>query len=145
MPGCLERHLRLRHALRRSSGGSAANVMKCLAGLSGCGEGGSDGGVRCVRFVGMVGHDAAGEEYCQRLTESGVEPHLLRPLPGSVEAGMPSAKCLCMVRCQGCALHERTVWACMSDVPRPVPERLSRLLPHAALDLSRSRRGASAR
>lgn len=52
----------------RIPGGSAANVLKGLAGVSG-------GQLRC-EMVGMVGADEAGESYTRELRSHGVEPRL---------------------------------------------------------------------
>jgi len=53
----------------RLPGGSAANVLKGLAGVS-------DGSLRS-QLVGMVGNDEAGSFYTQQLRQHGVEPVLL--------------------------------------------------------------------
>ncbi len=50
-------------------GGSAANVLKGLAGVSGS-------SLRC-QLVGMVGNDEAGAFYTDSLRRQGVEPALL--------------------------------------------------------------------
>lgn len=54
-------------------GGSASNVAKGLALLSGASASG-------VRFVGMVGPDETGRRYAARLQSAGVEAHLVRPV-----------------------------------------------------------------
>lgn len=69
----------------RTPGGSAANVAKGIAHLCP-----SD---TRVRFVSMVGADAAGEEFRQGLAAAGVEPLLLES-----PTGLPTSTCLCMVR-----------------------------------------------
>lgn len=46
-----------------------------------------------VRFVSMVGADAAGAEFRQGLAAAGVEPLLLESV-----TGLPTSTCLCMVR-----------------------------------------------
>lgn len=53
----------------RLPGGSAANVLKGLAGISG-------GTLRC-EMVGVVGADEAGAFYTTELTAHGVTPRLL--------------------------------------------------------------------
>jgi sugar/nucleoside kinase (ribokinase family) len=69
----------------RIPGGSCANVTKGLAMLS-------DGALR-VRFVGMIGADASGAEYREKLAAEDVEPMLLESTSGS------TASCLCLVNC----------------------------------------------
>lgn len=46
-----------------------------------------------VRFVSMVGADAAGAEFRQGLAAAGVEPMLLEST-----TGLPTPTCLCLVR-----------------------------------------------
>ena len=53
----------------RIPGGSAANVMKGVANLSG-------GRVRC-KFMGMVGTDSTAEAYRHKMQQQGVQPVLL--------------------------------------------------------------------
>ncbi len=57
------------YATFRIPGGSAANVLKGIANLT-------SGSAHC-RFVGMVGRDATGTEYRDKLAAQGVEPVLL--------------------------------------------------------------------
>ena len=64
----------------RVPGGSAANVLKGLAGVSG-------GTLQC-QFVGMVGSDEAGAFYAQQLRSHGVEPLLLVRAPWACPVGM---------------------------------------------------------
>ena len=115
--------------MMRVPGGSAANVMKGLACLAGCGSaaGGGVGDAAAaaaagtatalaaaqpgaaldVAFVGMVGADAVGAEYRASIAAHGVRPLLLES--GS---GAPTATCLCLVTPDG----QRTMrWACWSD------------------------------
>mgnify|MGYP001807425841 CR=1 FL=1 len=55
--------------LCRIPGGSAANVMKGLANLS--------GGRVCCKFMGMVGTDSTAEAYKHKMEQQGVQPVLL--------------------------------------------------------------------
>lgn len=73
-------------------GGSAANVMKGLANLSG-------GEVACT-FVGMVGADATAKDYETKLRQQGVRPLLLvswlaaaAACAGAVRAPHSSVRC----------------------------------------------------
>lgn len=63
----------------RVPGGSAANVVKGIAGLAalrgGSTAGAVDGAPLCA-FVGKVGEDAAGHEYAKRLAAAGVQVSL---------------------------------------------------------------------
>lgn len=69
----------------RRSGGSAANVARCFARLRGA-------AMDRVKFIGMVGADAAAEDYRQELLQHDVEPLLLQSASGA-----PTATCLCLV------------------------------------------------
>lgn len=62
-------HVQTCLANSRIPGGSAANVMKGIANIT-------SGSAHC-RFVGMVGRDATGSEYRDKLAAQGVEPVLL--------------------------------------------------------------------
>lgn len=79
----------LSFAHRRLPGGSAANVVKGLAGLSGA--------ARRVALLGMLGRDAAGAEYKQKLAAQGVDTSLLL----ETDSGAATASCLCLVRVAG--------------------------------------------
>ncbi|EFJ42029.1 hypothetical protein VOLCADRAFT_119562 [Volvox carteri f. nagariensis] len=91
--------------LVRIPGGSAANVVKGIANISG-----ASGAVQC-RFVGMVGRDETGAEYRRKLTAQGVEPLLLEiPHSGSSSSSSPpSATALCLVTPDG----QRTMRTCL--------------------------------
>ena len=82
--------------LHRVPGGSAANVSKCLAGLS---AGAETPGLHplSVSFVGMVGGDAGGEQYRRMLQAHGVHP----ALEESAAADKATATCLCLVTPDG--------------------------------------------
>ncbi|KAL4449369.1 hypothetical protein ABPG77_007013 [Micractinium sp. CCAP 211/92] len=99
--------------MKRVPGGSAANVMKCLASLAGAGSspsstddsssnvsssgsasssaGGSPGARLAVHFVGMVGSDDVAEEYERSISAHGVGPLLLRPTPQEAHGALPGA------------------------------------------------------
>lgn len=83
--------------LTRIPGGSAANVMKGLAGLLGA-------DVVATRFVGMVGKDSTGAEYRRCLEAKGVQAMLLES-----ESGAPSACAICLVTPDG----QRTMRTCL--------------------------------
>lgn len=80
----------------RVPGGSAANVLKGLARVSG-------GDLSC-KLLGMVGADDAGALYTQQLRCQGVEPMLL-----TSTSGAPTARCLCLVTPDG----QRTMRTCL--------------------------------
>ncbi len=69
----------------RRNGGSAANVARCFARLRGAAR-------ERVKLIGMVGADAAAEDYRQELLQRDVEPLLLHSTSGA-----PTATCLCLV------------------------------------------------
>lgn len=69
----------------RRTGGSAANVARCMARL-----GAASGAA--ARFIGMAGADAAADEFAGALREHGVEPLLARSTSGAA-----TATCLCLV------------------------------------------------
>ncbi|KAI8467790.1 MAG: Ribokinase-like protein [Monoraphidium minutum] len=77
-------------------GGSAANVLKGLAAVS--------GGALEPQFFGMVGADAAGSHYERELRAHGVQPRLLR-----CASGAPTAACVCLVTPDG----QRTMRTCL--------------------------------
>ena len=118
----------------RVPGGSAANVMKGLAGLqaaqqdSGDSDSGSSssscsrgGGRRvAVSFVGMVGADAVGAEYRRSIAAHGVQPLLLESASGAA-----TATCLCLVTPDG----QRTMrTALCAALELSSPEQLPREL-----------------
>ena len=76
-------------------GGSAANVVKGIAKVSGAESG----------FVGTVGDDTVGSTYRDKLKEEGVDP-LLHVVDGAV-----SPKCYCLVTDDG----ERTMRCFLGD------------------------------
>lgn len=84
----------------RVPGGSAANVMKGLANISG-------GRVHC-KFMGMVGTDAVAQDYMQKLKEQNVQPVLL----------VSSQRLQCT---EGAAAGDRVDWRC----PCPVAQTFS--------------------
>ena len=79
----------------RVSGGSAANVVKGVAGLAG----GSSTALQVqAAFVGMLGRDQAGAEYRGKLEGAGVDTSLLLE---SSSCGATTAVCLCLVTPDG--------------------------------------------
>lgn len=80
----------------RIPGGSAANVMKGLAGIM--------GGAVDTQFIGMVGKDETGMEYVTRLEAKGVRQLRLR-----AESDSPTATCFCLVTPDG----QRTMRTCL--------------------------------
>ena len=83
--------------MARVPGGSAANVMKGLAGLG-------QGNLK-VAFVGMVGTDEVGAEYQASIAAKGVRPLLLEagsgapPPPPASAWSPPMASARCAPRC----------------------------------------------
>lgn len=65
---------------RSVPGGSAANVLKGLAAVS--------GGAVSTQFMGMVGADEAGATYTRQMREHGVEPVLLVSGAGGLSGGL---------------------------------------------------------
>ncbi|GAB4817507.1 hypothetical protein N2152v2_004553 [Parachlorella kessleri] len=82
----------------RVPGGSSANVIGALAGLS-------DKQLLVV-FVGMLGSDAAGAEYRQKMQAQGVDTRCLM----EAASGTPTGTCLCLVTPDG----QRTMRTCLS-------------------------------
>ncbi|KAL6777344.1 CGL79 [Auxenochlorella protothecoides x Auxenochlorella symbiontica] len=81
---------------RRALGGSAANVAKTLAVLSGDGD-------TSVCFCGMVGEDAEAQ-----LVSSGLKEYDV--LPALLSTPQPTAACLCLVTPDG----QRTMRTCLA-------------------------------
>jgi sugar/nucleoside kinase (ribokinase family) len=126
-----------RHAKRPEGlpGGSAANVIKGLAGLARA-TGASDS-LQC-RFAGMVARDVAGERYASALAAEGVEPLLL--VAGAEDAGdektddvdaASTARCLCLITPDG----ERTMRTCLGAAAR-LRSAEAQLAPRRWLELS---------
>ena len=78
---------------QRRPGGSAANVARMVARLG--------GGVDDVRFVGAVGADTEGREYCEGMERCGVDVEHVAEVDGTLATG----RCLCLVEPDG----ERTM------------------------------------
>ena len=108
----------------RVPGGSAANVLKGLAGLAGSAASGttscSTGPALATAFVGMVGRDAAGAEYRASIAAHGVAPLLLES--GS---GAATATCLCLVTPDGQRTMRTSLCAARElDTPQLLPPQL---------------------
>lgn len=74
-------------------GGSAANVMKCIAGLRAY----TPDEDADISFIGMVGQDAAGEEYKTMLQSHGVKALL----PECHTDDAATAACICLISPDG--------------------------------------------
>lgn len=101
----------------RIPGGSAANVAKCLAGLSSCSTGQGlqterpdpvqqpgDNDCVSVNFSGTLGSDTNGEEYVSAMTSCGV-----RMMYASRDETRGNGVCLCVVGPDG----QRTMRTCL--------------------------------
>lgn len=113
------------HAIQRVPGGSAANVMKGLAGLSGSAASCGSGPALAAAFVGMVGRDAAGAEYRASIAAHGVAPLLLES--GS---GAATATCLCLVTPDGQRTMRTSLCAALElNTPQLLPPQLGGAMP----------------
>lgn len=99
--------------MARVPGGSAANVMKGLAGLG-------QGNLK-VAFVGMVGTDEVGAEYQASIAAKGVRPLLLE-----AGSGAPTATCLCLVTPDGQRTMRTALCAALElSTPQQLPPPLA--------------------
>ena len=109
----------MRHGNCRIPGGSSANVIKGLANLA--------PHRITATFLGMVGRDATGREYRQRLEEQGVVPVLLvgSRISLSVCLDLPSSPFLLVYPTPPCFLfhdlHSSPPRRPRATRPRPVP------------------------
>jgi sugar/nucleoside kinase (ribokinase family) len=117
--------------MARVPGGSAANVMKGLAGLG-------QGSLK-VAFVGMVGTDEVGAEYQASIAAKGVRPLLLE-----AGSGAPTGTCLCLVTPDGQRTMRTALCAALElSTPQQLPPPLAPSPPSGGADASNLGNGSS--
>eukprot|EP00889_Picochlorum_renovo_P006919 jgi/Picre1/33949/NNA_001427.t1 len=109
----LEKCLKEIEIVARIPGGSAANVAKCLAGLSSCStvaerpdhiEPSEDNDCVSVNFSGTLGSDQNGQEYVSAMVSCGVRMEY-----ASIDQTRGNGVCLCLVGPDG----QRTMRTCL--------------------------------